>query len=862
MAASDTRQLQLQISASAELLIRNLKSADNAVADFQRSTNTRLTSIDAKFSALGALKSKLGAIDGNIGIGSAVGAATGVTLIALAKRGLDYASSLQEVSQQLGVTSRDLQVYRYAASQAGISQDEMDKGLAKLTQTLGKARLGADGPTKAFGALGISIDSLNGKSAGEVIPRIAESLSKIKDPAQRAALEVELFGKAGQKLDTLLAGGSAGINELAIAAEKLGLVLSDEQIANADATADKLSAVKQVLEANVAKVVADNATSILSLATSLGTLTGEIIRFLNANPQAALGVIGALVGGRVGGLPGAAAGAFAGYVGGDQIKRRQEDASTDVALRRRALATALRSAAARTRVAAGEAPKDEIGSFGGLVSVRTGSSGRAGGTVQTALAEVNRQRQLLAKALAGPKQAAVPVVATGGGIAVPRILAPSSGGRASGPAVKSAEQIAREAATAARKDRSDQRRANDALSRAELDAAASRADQSGNPDERLKIEQQRVDLARKGRDDDLDLAALDNRYIAANLIRLKSINGQTAEIDKQLLAQRRAQEIDQAVADRARASEDDQIALLEIQGRLAIVAKDRRDIEQRLLALKQQEEREALERVANDKNNRYAPADRALAKEQLDRLPARQAAEKAALAKDQAGPIELYRDRLVAATSDMNEALEGVQANGLQNLEDGLLGIVNGTESVGSAFKKLASSIIADLARIAIEKAIVAAIDTAASSFGSVFHKDGGPIVKRAGGGPIFGPGGPRDDRVPAMLSNGEFVINAKATRENYPLIEAINAGRLPRFARGGPVASRLPNLRGANDNSAGGQRPISFDLRGAVVTEDLLRQMQSIAVETSGTMLRQAAPAIVDAATSNTMNTLRRPGI
>jgi hypothetical protein len=64
-----------------------------------------------------------------------------------------------------------------------------------------------------------------------------------------------------------------------------------------------------------------------------------------------------------------------------------------------------------------------------------------------------------------------------------------------------------------------------------------------------------------------------------------------------------------------------------------------------------------------------------------------------------------------------------------------------------------------------------------------------------AGGGRVSGPGGPREDRVPAMLSPGEFVVNAAATSRHGQLLEAINAQRL---AAGGLVnvrsgATRLP---------------------------------------------------------------------
>jgi len=61
-----------------------------------------------------------------------------------------------------------------------------------------------------------------------------------------------------------------------------------------------------------------------------------------------------------------------------------------------------------------------------------------------------------------------------------------------------------------------------------------------------------------------------------------------------------------------------------------------------------------------------------------------------------------------------------------------------------------------------------------------------------AEGGLITGIGGPRDDRNLALVSPGEFIVNAAATRKARPLLEAINSGRIgpsiPAFANGGYV--------------------------------------------------------------------------
>lgn len=64
------------------------------------------------------------------------------------------------------------------------------------------------------------------------------------------------------------------------------------------------------------------------------------------------------------------------------------------------------------------------------------------------------------------------------------------------------------------------------------------------------------------------------------------------------------------------------------------------------------------------------------------------------------------------------------------------------------------------------------------------------PTLRRAGGGPVFGPGGPRDDLVPAWLSNGEYVIRAAAVREyGLAFFDAINGMRARAVAPGARLA-------------------------------------------------------------------------
>jgi hypothetical protein len=58
-------------------------------------------------------------------------------------------------------------------------------------------------------------------------------------------------------------------------------------------------------------------------------------------------------------------------------------------------------------------------------------------------------------------------------------------------------------------------------------------------------------------------------------------------------------------------------------------------------------------------------------------------------------------------------------------------------------------------------------------------------VTRKAAGGLLSGPGTGTSDSIPVLASNGEFIVNAKATEANLPLLESINRRR---YATGGQV--------------------------------------------------------------------------
>jgi len=79
---------------------------------------------------------------------------------------------------------------------------------------------------------------------------------------------------------------------------------------------------------------------------------------------------------------------------------------------------------------------------------------------------------------------------------------------------------------------------------------------------------------------------------------------------------------------------------------------------------------------------------------------------------------------------------------------------------------------------------LLAALGHAPVRLGTGGGRPIGAAVYNADGGFINGPGTGRSDSILSWLSNGEFVVNAAATAQHRPLLEAINGA--PRFAGGG----------------------------------------------------------------------------
>ncbi len=89
-----------------------------------------------------------------------------------------------------------------------------------------------------------------------------------------------------------------------------------------------------------------------------------------------------------------------------------------------------------------------------------------------------------------------------------------------------------------------------------------------------------------------------------------------------------------------------------------------------------------------------------------------------------------------------------------------------------------------------------------------------GAYEPHADGGLLTGPGGPRQDLLPILASNGEFMVNAASTAKYRPLLETINADRMPAgYADGGMIAAGRTGARDRIVRSAADYYDVTYPM-------------------------------------------------
>lgn len=181
----------------------------------------------------------------------------------------------------IGAGTAEFMALGQAAQKAGVDAEQFGGLLGKMQAKLGGAALGGEA-AKALGQLGIEIDSLKGKRPDEQFLLVADAIAKVPDASQQAFFATKLFEEQGVKLLPMLTQGSGKLQEFVDKQKKLGMALSETDMAKLMKVREAMPKVQAIFEGAWNKMVVALSPILAGVATRLTRLAERAQPFIDA----------------------------------------------------------------------------------------------------------------------------------------------------------------------------------------------------------------------------------------------------------------------------------------------------------------------------------------------------------------------------------------------------------------------------------------------------------------------------------------------------------------------------------------------------------------------------------------------------
>lgn len=207
-----------------------------------------------------------------------LGIAAGIKKVAgdiwnLAKETSAAGDRIDKQSQAIGMSRKAFQEWDYILSQSGASIDNL--GLSM--KTMGAAIDENSAETAAgLSRLGLSAAHLQSLEPEKQFEALVRAFQKMPAGSQKSALALQLFGRNAQSLMPLLNSSSDSIDELREQAEKLGLIMSDEDVNASVAFGDALDDLTRTWQSFKMKIGAQFLPGFTSGLKTSASMLGEL----------------------------------------------------------------------------------------------------------------------------------------------------------------------------------------------------------------------------------------------------------------------------------------------------------------------------------------------------------------------------------------------------------------------------------------------------------------------------------------------------------------------------------------------------------------------------------------------------------
>jgi len=207
--------------------------------------------------------------------GAAITASMGLIIAKTANLGDEF----YDLSQRTGIAVETLSSFKLAADKSGTSIGGFATGMKGLSRAMFEAAGGGKEAQEAFKSVGVSATDSSGKlrPLDQVMLDVADRFASMADGAEKNALAMKLFGKAGMDLIPMLNLGRKGLEENVEQMKRFGSVTLEEARAG-DAFNDAMTD----LQAATGGLTRTIGNALIPAMTSLAAKASEIIAKVSA----------------------------------------------------------------------------------------------------------------------------------------------------------------------------------------------------------------------------------------------------------------------------------------------------------------------------------------------------------------------------------------------------------------------------------------------------------------------------------------------------------------------------------------------------------------------------------------------------
>ncbi len=239
---------QIKITADNSQALKGIEQIERALGGIQNATALASKALAVTTAALG-------------------GFAFGVKQI------IDNVGAQEDLAKALGTTGRQLDYLQKSAQLAGISAGELSGAMMRLQGNIGEAFVSGSGPAlDAINRLNLSVKELSQLPADQQLAKITAALKEVSNPAERAALAVDLLGKQGPRL-LEVADNAARLKR---EAQEMGLALSDVDVRSIERAGDAMDELSFIAGGVIKKLVAELAPVIIVIAEKIKEAVQEM----------------------------------------------------------------------------------------------------------------------------------------------------------------------------------------------------------------------------------------------------------------------------------------------------------------------------------------------------------------------------------------------------------------------------------------------------------------------------------------------------------------------------------------------------------------------------------------------------------